>query len=150
LSRDAHFLLGLENAGVDFVAAGANRLTKGIMAIIAEDEARRDFRENQGGAAGSEEAWPKAWEFSWRNAGCTHAQAGLPRRYGLVLMPRPLIWPHHQRPSGGRENESDSHCGGLERGGHSNRSSRGVVVRAGRADPGAARSLSRRSGGRRK
>jgi hypothetical protein len=35
LSRDAHFLLGLEKAGVDFVAAdmrNANRLTVGIMA----------------------------------------------------------------------------------------------------------------------
>lgn len=43
LSRDAHFLLGLEKAGVDFVAAdmpGANRLTVRLMAIIAEEEAR--------------------------------------------------------------------------------------------------------------
>ena len=34
LSRDAHFLLGLEKAGVDFVTAdmpNANRLTVGIM-----------------------------------------------------------------------------------------------------------------------
>ena len=39
LSRDAHFLLGLEKAGVDFVAAdmpNANRLTVGIMAMVAE------------------------------------------------------------------------------------------------------------------
>lgn len=43
LSRDAHFLLGLEKAGVDFVAAdmpNANRLTVGIMALVAEQEHR--------------------------------------------------------------------------------------------------------------
>jgi DNA invertase Pin-like site-specific DNA recombinase len=41
LSRDAHFLLGLEKAGVDFVATDmpeANRLTVRIMAILAEEE----------------------------------------------------------------------------------------------------------------
>jgi DNA invertase Pin-like site-specific DNA recombinase len=40
LSRDAHFLLGLDKAGVDFVAAdmpNANRLTVGVMALVAED-----------------------------------------------------------------------------------------------------------------
>jgi hypothetical protein len=39
LSRDAHFLLGLEKAGVDFVAADmphANRLTVGIVAMVAD------------------------------------------------------------------------------------------------------------------
>ena len=43
LSRDAHFLLGLEKAGVDFIAAdmpSANRLTVGIMAMVAEEERR--------------------------------------------------------------------------------------------------------------
>jgi DNA invertase Pin-like site-specific DNA recombinase len=43
LSRDAHFLLGLEKAGVDFVAAdmpSANRLTVGIMALVAEQEGK--------------------------------------------------------------------------------------------------------------
>ena len=38
LSRDAHFLLGLEKAGVEFVAAdmpNANRLTVRLMAVIA-------------------------------------------------------------------------------------------------------------------
>lgn len=41
LSRDAHFLLGLQKAGVDFVAVDmphANRLTVGIMAMVAEEE----------------------------------------------------------------------------------------------------------------
>jgi DNA invertase Pin-like site-specific DNA recombinase len=43
LSRDAYFLLGLDKAGVDFVAAdmpNANRLTVGIMAMVAEEERR--------------------------------------------------------------------------------------------------------------
>jgi DNA invertase Pin-like site-specific DNA recombinase len=43
LSRDAHFLLGLEKAGVDFVTADmphANRLTVGIMAMVADEERR--------------------------------------------------------------------------------------------------------------
>lgn len=43
LSRDAHFLLGLQKAGVEFIAADmptANRLTVGIMALVAEEEAR--------------------------------------------------------------------------------------------------------------
>jgi DNA invertase Pin-like site-specific DNA recombinase len=43
LSRDAHFLLGLEKAEVDFVAADmptANRLTVGIMAMVADEERR--------------------------------------------------------------------------------------------------------------
>jgi DNA invertase Pin-like site-specific DNA recombinase len=44
LSRNAHFLLGLEEAGIDFVAADnstANRLTVGIMAMVAEEEGRQ-------------------------------------------------------------------------------------------------------------
>jgi DNA invertase Pin-like site-specific DNA recombinase len=43
LSRDAHFLLGLEKAGVDFVCADmpqADRFTVGILAMVAEREGR--------------------------------------------------------------------------------------------------------------
>lgn len=43
LSRDAHFLLGLAKAGIEFVAADmpfANRLTVGILAMVAEEEGR--------------------------------------------------------------------------------------------------------------
>ena len=43
LARDAHFLLGLDKAGVECIAADmpyANRLTINIMALVAEEEAR--------------------------------------------------------------------------------------------------------------
>ena len=43
LARNAHFLLGLQNAGVDFVAAdmpNANRMTVGILACVAEGESK--------------------------------------------------------------------------------------------------------------
>ena len=43
LSRDAHFLFGLEKAGIAFTAAdmpNANQLTVGIMAVVAQEERR--------------------------------------------------------------------------------------------------------------
>jgi DNA invertase Pin-like site-specific DNA recombinase len=43
LARDAHFLLGLGRSGIEFVACdmpSANRLTIGILAMVAEEEAR--------------------------------------------------------------------------------------------------------------
>jgi DNA invertase Pin-like site-specific DNA recombinase len=43
LARDAHFLLGLQKVEVEFVACDmpqANRLTIGITALVAEEEAR--------------------------------------------------------------------------------------------------------------
>ena len=41
LSRDAHFLLGLQKSGVDFICADmptANKMTVGILAIVAQHE----------------------------------------------------------------------------------------------------------------
>lgn len=43
LARDAQLLLGPKKAGVEFLAANmpyANRLIIGVMALVAEDEAR--------------------------------------------------------------------------------------------------------------
>jgi DNA invertase Pin-like site-specific DNA recombinase len=43
LARDAHFLLGLKEAGIEFVCCdmpAANRLTIGIISMIAEEEVR--------------------------------------------------------------------------------------------------------------
>ena len=43
LSRDAHFLLGLQKAGVKFIAADmpeANEMVVGIMALVAQAERR--------------------------------------------------------------------------------------------------------------
>lgn len=43
LARNAYFLLGLQESGVDFVACdmpAANKLTVGILAMVAEEEAR--------------------------------------------------------------------------------------------------------------
>lgn len=43
LARNAHFLLGLKDAGIDFICCdmpSANRLTVGVMAMVAEEEGR--------------------------------------------------------------------------------------------------------------
>jgi DNA invertase Pin-like site-specific DNA recombinase len=44
LARNAHFLLGLQEAGVEFIAVDmptVNRMVVGILALVAEDEAKR-------------------------------------------------------------------------------------------------------------
>jgi hypothetical protein len=81
LSRDAHFLLGLEKAGIEFVAVDmrhANRLTVGIIGAGRRAGAHGDLRAHQSCAGGGEGArrrarqaeglsgaefrcWPRAW-----------------------------------------------------------------------------------------
>ena len=59
LARDPNFLLGLEKAGVKFLAADkpyANHLTISAMALVAGDEARHLYTHH--GGAGSGQAEP--------------------------------------------------------------------------------------------
>jgi DNA invertase Pin-like site-specific DNA recombinase len=58
LSRDAHFLLGLQKAGIEFVACDipqANRLTIGVLAVVAQHE-REMIAERTKAALGARKA----------------------------------------------------------------------------------------------
>jgi DNA invertase Pin-like site-specific DNA recombinase len=67
LSRDAAWLLGLEKQGYDFVIASSpnvNRLTIGVLALVAEDERRANLHPHEGCAGESEGAWGQAGQPS--------------------------------------------------------------------------------------
>jgi len=58
LSRDAHFLLGLQKAGVKFVAADmpeANEMIVGIMAVVAQAERRMISEQTKAALAAAKE-----------------------------------------------------------------------------------------------
>lgn len=76
LSRDAHFLLGLQRSSVSFVCADmphANQLTVGIMALVAEEERKAISRRTREALA--------AAKARGKMLGCPNGAAHL-RRYG--------------------------------------------------------------------
>jgi DNA invertase Pin-like site-specific DNA recombinase len=62
LPRDAHFLLGLQKAGVSFVAADmpdANKLAVGVMALVAQQEREAISRRTREALAAARLALPR-------------------------------------------------------------------------------------------
>ena len=82
LSRNAHFLLGLEQAGVDFVCAdmpSANRLTVGIMAMVAEEEGRAISKRTKEALAAA------------RRRGTVLGAIGVPRSHDVSEKPATML-----------------------------------------------------------
>lgn len=79
LSRNAHFLLGLQDAGVHFIATdmpSANELTVGIMALVAQEERKAISQRTKAALAAAKERGVKL--------GCPKGAAHL-RQYGNEL-----------------------------------------------------------------
>lgn len=79
LSRNAHFLIGLQEAGVHFIATdmpSANELTVGIMALVAQEERKAISQRTKAALAAAKERGVKL--------GCPKGAAHL-RQYGNEL-----------------------------------------------------------------
>jgi len=85
LSRDAHFLLGLQKSSVKFQCADmpqANELTVGIMALVAEEERKAISRRTKEALAAAKARGVKL--------GCPNGAAHL-RKYGNTLGVRAIL-----------------------------------------------------------
>ena len=82
LARDAHFLLGLQKAGVEFVAVDmprANRLTIGIMALVAEEEARATSERTKAALAAAKARGVRLGDPRLRPGDAVAAEGGVAR-----------------------------------------------------------------------
>jgi DNA invertase Pin-like site-specific DNA recombinase len=116
LSRDAHFLLGLEKAGVDFAAADmptANRLTVGIMAMVADEERRMISKRTKEALAAAKRRGVKLGGYRGAKITRKIREAGSAANRSDRLKGRGS-GAGHCRATGGRRNLTPSHCGGAQ------------------------------------
>ena len=104
LPRDAHFLHGLQKAGVSFVAADmpdANKLTVGVMALVAQQEREAISRRTREALAAAKLALPRPAKEApeIKRLGCPNGAAHL-RRYGNGLAVKAITAAASERASG--------------------------------------------------
>jgi len=92
LARDAHFPLGLQKAGVDFIACDmpqANSLTIGIIALVAEEEARAISARNNAALAVAKARGSKLG--GWRGGPVVGAKAARKRADAFAAGVAPML-----------------------------------------------------------
>lgn len=107
LNRDAHFLLGMQKSGVDFVCADmpdANRLTVGIMALVAQQEREMISRRTREALAAAKARGQKL--------GCPNGAKHL-RRFGNELGVKAIKSNADARAEGLRATVQDIQRGGV-------------------------------------
>ena len=124
LPRNAHFLLGLKESGVDFVAAdmpNANRLTVGIMAMVAEDEALRISERTKAALAAAKRRGVKlGGDRDVIPSARSHKASAEVLRLRTAARAADS-GAHRKRATGGRENEPARHRRRTQRTGHPDR-----------------------------